>query len=111
MNDLQKKISRVLLSHHILPNKKGYFYLAFIIELMLCESKSNLKQFYNLASNVFGVRNNTIEKCIANVIEKSFSYIDMSEKYGDLTSTEKGKLTNKQFFDLLITQIANTDIE
>ncbi len=100
-------INKVLIEHHIYPNKRGYLYIRFILQNLSDEKSFRLKSYYDYAAENFHVKPNTIEKSISNAIESSFKFIDVAEKYGKMVDADKGKLTNKHFIGILFSMIHN----
>lgn len=100
-------INKTLVEHHIFPNKKGYKYLFGVMEYVLENGCRVLYGAYESVAAYYGIKVNSVEKCIASAIETSFDNIYIAEKYGSFTSARSGKITNKRFIKLLIEEIHN----
>ena len=100
----KKTINEMLLKRRILPNKKGYKYLFFVIEYILGQ-KAVISLTYDVASKRFGVKPSTVEKSISNAIEGSFDSMFVVENYGEYASPCSGKITNKKFISMVIDEI------
>lgn len=100
-------ISKVLIRHRIFPNRKGYKYLLSVLEYVLYNRKGTMFDAYESVALRYGVKVNSVEKCIANAIENSFNSIYIAEMYGNVASADSGKITNKKFVKLLIDEIHN----
>lgn len=98
-------IDNLLLEHRIFPNKKGYAYLKAFIKYRMENESYLFKDVYILVADNFGVKPNSVEKSISNVIESSFGHYEIAEKYGSLVDAEKGKLSNKLFLRILLDEI------
>lgn len=99
-------LSLMLIERRILPNKKGYAYLMFVIDRLLSD-KIGLSEAYEKAAKKFNVRANTVEKSISNAIEGSFGSMSVAEKYGKYASPVSGKITNKKYVSMIIEEIHN----
>lgn len=108
-NVLVSKISDELLRHNILPNCSGYFYLRDCIILCFAKCAENrdivLKyDIYEALSKKYKKSVPSIEKAISNCIEKSFSSLEVQNKYSELV-TKNYKLSNKAFIMQLVIKI------
>ena len=108
-NRMESKIfiSKALIRHRIFPNRKGYKYLLKVLEYVLGNGKSTMFDAYESVASRYGVKVNSVEKCIANAIENSFNSIYIAETYGNIASADSGKITNKKFIKLLVDEIHN----
>lgn len=106
---MHQLIKSSLLRHHILPNRKGFYYLFEVIEYLLYNdirsSKCKMSEVYERVAHKHKISKNSVEKSIGLLIERSFNYIEIAEKYGEIVSRDRGKLTNKKFVFALIDDV------